>query len=178
MLLAFMSPLSGNIRADEQEARRVAVGINVFPAFLAADRDIVNKRSPGGQLLLLLVHADQPGSAAKLAAGLSDKGSIRGIPLKVEIVTLERLREYEDTKVAGIFITQRMGDDVETLIEFSRDNQTLTFSPFEGDVERGVLGGIVVSDRVLPYINLSAMDAFGIRIKPFFLRIAEHYEKP
>ena len=42
--------------------------------------------------------------------------------------------------------------------------------------ERGITAGMVVSDRVLPYLNIDAVEATGLRIKPFFLKIAERYE--
>lgn len=52
-------------------------------------------------------------------------------------------------------------------------HRIIIFSPFQGDVERGASGGILISDRILPYLNLETMHLSDIRIKPFFLRIAE-----
>jgi hypothetical protein len=49
------------------------------------------------------------------------------------------------------------------------------FSPFAGDVEAGVSSGLVVSDRILPYVNVEAMRLSGVQMKPFFLRVAEQY---
>jgi hypothetical protein len=43
-------------------------------------------------------------------------------------------------------------------------------------VERGATGGIVVSDRILPYVNMETVRQSEIRIKSFFLRIAVAYE--
>ena len=36
---------------------------------------------------------------------------------------------------------------------------------------------MAVSDRVMPYVNVDAISASGLRIKPFFLKIAERYER-
>ncbi|MCK0506628.1 YfiR/HmsC family protein [Aromatoleum anaerobium] len=177
-LLVLGSPWLGANAADEQDARRIAVGLNVFPTFLAADQDIAAKRAGEGPLLLLVVHRDEPGLAERSADGLRDKGTIRGIPLKVEAVALSRLAHYADADVAGVFVVQRLGEDLPQLLAFGRRHKLLTFSPFEGDVEKGIAAGIVVGDRVLPYVNLAAAAAAGIRIKPFFLRIAERYEQP
>ncbi len=178
VLILIGSPWLGAVAADEYDARRVAVGINLFPAVLAADRDISEKRSDAGLLVLLLVHRDDPRPVERLAESLRDKGAIRGIPLRVDVVEIEQLPSHSPEGVAGVFVAQRLGEDMPTVIDFCRRHHLLSFSPFEGDVERGVAAGIVVSDRVLPYVNVAAMDAAGLRIKPFFLRIAERYGQP
>ncbi|MBT0960449.1 YfiR/HmsC family protein [Denitromonas iodatirespirans] len=181
MLLATLliagSPWLGAIAADEQDARRVMVGINLFPAVLAADQDIGDKRNGNEPLLLLLVHRDEAVLVEQLAAVLRDKGAVRGIPFKVKSVAVSQLPDYAKAKVAGVFVAQRMGDDLGAVLDFSRRQKLLSFSPFAGDVERGVAAGLVVSDRVLPYVNTGAVDAAGVRIKPFFLKIAERYEQ-
>jgi len=177
-LLLLGSSWLGAIAADEADARRLTVGINLFPAVLAADQDIAGKRSGGAPLRLLLVHRDEQTLVEELAAVLRDKGAIRGIPLEVDIVPIEGLAAYPGAKAAGVFVAQRFGDDIRSVVEFSRRYRLLSFSPFEGDVERGVAAGMVVSDRVLPYVNVAAVDASGLRIKPFFMKIAERYESP
>ncbi|TVO58187.1 YfiR family protein [Denitromonas halophila] len=176
-LLIAGSPWLGAIAADEQDARRVTVGLNLFPALLAADQNIADKRVGSGPLLLLLIHRDEVQLVEQLAAALRDKGAIRGIPLRVQPVLVSELADYATAKVAGVFVAQRMGDDIDAVLDFSRRHQLLSFSPFPGDVERGVAAGISVSDRVLPYVNIDAVDAAGVRIKPFFLRIAERYDQ-
>lgn len=176
-LLFAGSPWLGAMAADEQDARRVTVGINLFPAVLAADQDIGDKRGNEGLLLLLLVHRDETALVEQLAATLRDKGEIRGIPMQVKPVSIAQLQAYANVKVAGVFVAQRLGDDIGAVLDFSHRHQLLSFSPFQGDVERGVAAGLVVSDRVLPYVNTTAVDASGVRIKPFFLKIAERYEQ-
>ncbi|MCZ4303220.1 YfiR/HmsC family protein [Zoogloeaceae bacterium G21618-S1] len=176
-LLIAGSPWLGAIAADEQDARRVTVGLNLFPALLAADQNIADKGDGNGRLLLLLVHRDEVELVEQLAVALRDKGAIRGIALQVKSVRVDQLASYANAKVAGIFVAQRLGDDIDAVLAFSRRHQSLSFSPFPGDVERGVAAGISVSDRVLPYVNIDAVDAAGVRIKPFFLRIAERYDQ-
>ncbi|QID16377.1 YfiR family protein [Nitrogeniibacter mangrovi] len=176
-LILIGSPWLGAVAADEYDARRVAVGINLFPAVLAADQDIGKKRS-GDALRVLLVYRDDAAQVERLAQGLRDKGAIRGIPLAVDIVPVEALLDQRRDHIAGVFVAQRLGEDTTALVDYCRRHHLLSFSPFEGDVERGVAAGIAVSDRVLPYVNVAALDAAGVRIKPFFLRIAERYEQP
>jgi len=170
------SPWLGAVAADEQDARRVTVGVNVFPAVLAADRDITGKRGGKGALTLLIVHRDEAEFVERLADILQDKGAVRGIPIRAEVITVDALNARDPKGVAGVFLAQRLGDRVPAVALFCNHNHILCFSPFEGDVERGIAAGIAVSDRVLPYVNVAALDLAGLRIKPFFMRIAERYE--
>ncbi|MCB1887582.1 MAG: hypothetical protein KDH20_08240 [Rhodocyclaceae bacterium] len=174
--LVLGSPWLGAIAADEADARRVAVGIKLFPAVLAADQDIGDKLPSDGVLKLLLVHRDEAALAERLAAMLNDRGRIRDMPIAVEILTVGELASYPGAQAAGVFVVQRLGDDLVSIRAFSQRHRRLSFSPFEGDVERGITAGMVVSDRVLPYLNIDAVEATGLRIKPFFLKIAERYE--
>jgi len=175
-LVVLSSPWLGAVAADEHDARRVTVGINIFPAVLAADRDIELKRGTRDALTLLIVHRDEQGLVERLADVLRDKGAVRGVPIRVEAITVDALASRDATGVAGVFLAQRLGDQLPGVTLYCREHRVLCFSPFEGDVERGIAAGIVVSDRVLPYINVAALDQSGLRIKPFFMRIAERYE--
>ncbi len=174
--LVLGSPWLGAIAADEQDARRVAVGIKLFPAVLAADQDIGDKRPADGILRLLLVHRDESALAERIGDMLRDRGHIRDMPIAVEVLTVDDLATYPGAQAAGLFVAQRLGDELISVRAFGLRHRLLSFSPFEGDVERGITAGMVVSDRVLPYLNIGAVEAAGLRIKPFFLKIAERYE--
>ena len=56
-------------------------------------------------------------------------------------------------------------------------NHIIVFSPFEGDVERGVQCGIAVQARVRPFLNMKSLKSAGVSLKPFFLKVAKKYEK-
>ncbi|WP_022669170.1 hypothetical protein [Desulfospira joergensenii] len=107
---------------------------------------------------------------------MEDNGRIHGIPIRVEVTTDTSLEQYSKEPPAGIFLVQEISDDLERVINFGKLHKIIVFSPFEGDVEAGVLGGIHISERMLPYINQRTLDASGIKIKPFFLRVSKHYE--
>jgi hypothetical protein len=53
----------------------------------------------------------------------------------------------------------------------------LLFSPFEGDVERGVATGFRVTDKVLPMVNTTSLKLSNIQLKAFFLRVAVKHEQ-
>jgi hypothetical protein len=143
---------------------------------VAADQDIAGKYGPDGKLLLVLMYVDEKEAAEEMALYLAKIEHIRGIPIRVELTDDTSMKSYEDTPLAGIFLTQKLNAELEHVIGYGMEHHTIVLSPFEGDLERGVLGGIAISDRILPYVNMEAMRSWGIRIKGFFLRIAEQYE--
>jgi len=52
----------------------------------------------------------------------------------------------------------------------------MLFSPFKGDVEKVIHSGFVVSDRILPYINLTTIQQSRIKLKECFLKVSKYYE--
>ncbi len=49
----------------------------------------------------------------------------------------------------------------------------ILYSPFEGDVERGVTAGLSIEAKVLPFVNQRTLEASGVELKPFFLKVAK-----
>jgi hypothetical protein len=174
-LLALASVCPGASVADNGDLRRALVGVRVFTAFLAADEDIERKRSADGRLHLLVVHRGDIRTAGELAERLAAVPAIRGMPLAVALTSLEALARHEGPPPAGIFLAEWL-PDLAPLTADARRHGTLVFSPVLGDVERGAHGGLHVSDRILPVVNVAATRAAGIRIKPFFLEVAKRYE--
>lgn len=163
--------------AHEVESLRINAGIDLFPSFVAADLDIADKAGRDGALLLLLVHRDAEHHAEHLADALAEVDNIRGLPVRVRIVSVDELAAYRDARPAAVFVTERLAEAfLRPIVAFGRQTGVLVISPHEGDVDQGASGGIWVGDRILPYVNMRALDAGGIRLKPFFLRIAEKYE--
>lgn len=150
----------------------LGVGVKLFPSFLAADQDIVFKNEAEGTLLLLVVHSGQREVAEQAAQYLRTVKTVRDVPVRVLVVAIQELADLAPRKIAGILLAEPIHQDLETLIHFSREHKAILFSPFKGDVERGILGGLLVTDKVVPMVNLQAMEAAGIRIKPFFLKVA------
>jgi hypothetical protein len=175
-LLWMFTFLQGNPYAQEWEDPRIWAGLDLFPSLVAADQDIARKYGPDGKLFLVLMYVDERQTAEEMALYLAKIEHIRGIPIRIELTDDTSMKSYEDIPLAGIFLTQRLGRELGDVIRYGMEHHTIVFSPFEGDLERGVLGGIAISDRILPYVNMEAMRSWGIRIKGFFLRIAERYE--
>lgn len=163
------------LHADINE-RRIAVGGRLFIAMLAATNGIEERLSRDGALEILVVYQDFPRPAEQLARQLNQDTVIRGLPVRAVAVSIDDMDKQRVHQVAGVFIAEPMVWPLSRLIELCREQQLTLFSPFPGDVERGVSGGVAISDRILPLVNLRALNDAGLELKPFFLRIAERYE--
>ena len=163
--------------AHEVDRLRVDAGIDLFPSCVAADLDVADKVGSDGALFLLLVYQEGRAEAERLAEALGKLPMIRGLPVRVGIANVASLDQYGDQPLAGIFVVNHVAEEsLAAILEFGRQVGALVVSPHEGDVEEGASGGIRVSDRILPYVNMSALGAGGVRLKPFFLRISDKYE--
>jgi hypothetical protein len=162
--------------AGERDVRRARVGLELFPTLLAADMDIASRQDAAGALPVLLLYRDDPSLARDMADRLRRIDRVRGLSLRVETAALDELDKPDDVSPAGVFLVQSIGGDLERVAAFCRERGIILFSPFEGDVEKGAAAGIRVSDRIQPYVNLEAVRASGLRLKPFFLQVAVVYE--
>ncbi|MFW6241154.1 MAG: hypothetical protein ACOC98_11120 [Thermodesulfobacteriota bacterium] len=175
-LLAALLLLSAAFaHGGDREESRAWAGLDLFPSVLAADAEIADKRGPDGALPLVVLHQTDRELAEEMARRLARTGTIRGIPIRVEIARDPASLHGTGRPPAGMFLAEPRIGDLDAVIQFGRENRRLVFSPFAGDVERGVPAGIAVSDRILPLVNAEALESFGLRLKPFFLRIAEVY---
>lgn len=172
LLLSLPCPLP----AGDKESQRVWVGLDLFPSILAADKDIASKVGPDGNLLLLLHYVENKEAVLKMAAHLRTIGTIRNIPIRIELSNTHPLESHPHNPVAGVFIAQKNNTRLHDLILFGEEHHVIIFSPFTGDVEAGVTGGIIIDDRIRPYINRETLRNSVIRLKPFFLRIAKAYD--
>lgn len=177
LLIALMiSPLLANTAAGGQIDRRVKVGIKLFPAVLSADRDLKRKVNAAGHLNILVVFERSRVTAQEIRNSLATIGHIKSMDIHVTAVHVDDLGARLTEPVAGIFIADPNASTLPYINGEAVAHKIVAFSPYEGDVERGVLSGISVSDRILPYINRKTMDESRVRLKSFFLKIADSYE--
>jgi hypothetical protein len=169
-------PFSPTI-ADTEEELRISIGIRLFPSVLAADQRIANKQNNKGRLPLLIIYRSNQAAATAIAKKIQAESTVKGIPLEVGTLTPEGLSIIEQIPPGGIFLAENIGDELPLAIAFSQKNSTILFSPFPGDVERGVQCGISVRDRILPYINTQSLELADIQLKTFFIKVAEVYEQ-
>jgi hypothetical protein len=168
--------LSVSADASEKEMRRIVVGLKLFPSVVAADYLIAEKKDDKGYLPLYILHEDNPDLAQDLARQLRQIKQINNIPVKVTVLTFDEfVNEKAPSRVAA-FLAQSPDSRTHEIVGLAISSSILLFSPFKGDVENGVHSGIVVSDRILPYVNLNTFQQSGIKLKAFFLRVAKHYD--
>ena len=174
-MVALAWSLSGSTSlAQEGLAPRLQIGSSILPGILAAD-----KRLAGGEsetLPIYLVYRDNRRQAEQIRPGLEKIGRVRGRALRIESVSLADLASLEPPPASAVFIAEPLGADLEQLLGFARQRKLLLFSPFEGDVERGVATGFRVTDKVLPMVNMQALKQTNVQLKAFFLRIAVKHE--
>lgn len=166
--------------SDDFSDRRITAGAKIFRALLAADIEIEKKSGEDGDLRLCLLYTDAPGNAEKAAAALlgRDEPRIREMPIRIEMLSYIEWMAADREKFAGVFLTQRLNSEqLQMLTAFAGSAHRVVFSPFEGDVERGVQSGIAVEARVRPYLNTKALRLAHIQLKSFFLKVAKTYEE-
>ena len=159
--------------------RRITIGAKIFRALLAADVDIAQKVDSNGNLRLCLLYVNDADKAEIAAATLRnrDETRIRKFDVNLEISPFSECVGDNAKGLAGIFLTQALSNEqLKALMECAKTNRIVVFSPLEGDVERGVHGGIAVEARVRPYLNMKALRETQVRLKSFFIRVAKSHE--
>lgn len=169
--------LSPGVLADSYDERRVRTGARLFRALLAADTALERKRNAKGELDIWVYSTD-----ARLGAGISAllaprgdpaKSAVRGLPLRVRVVDVLPVSEAS-AKPVGLFLASAPPPAaLQALIGWSARVRCILFSPHEGHVELGVAAGLAIEAKVQPYLNRRALDASGLVLKPFFLKVAK-----
>ena len=167
--------LSGSTSlAQEVLSPRLQIGSSILPGILAADKRLSGGEA--GRLAIYLVYRDNRYQAEQLRPGFEKIGAIRGHELRIESASLGELEGLDPPPASAIFIAEPLGADLERLLDLARQRKLLLFSPFEGDVERGVATGFRVTDKVLPMVNMKSLKQTNVQLKAFFLRIAVKHE--
>lgn len=174
-LLLGCLPLAG---ADELETRRIKTSLAIFPRIVAVDENIDAKLDPTRRVQLVVAYSGDSVSAQSHAGILSASvQNIGGRPLDVRALSARSLLSADPGVVSGLFLAEKLEQsELDRLLAFARARHIIVFSPFSGDVERGVTVGIAVGSQVKPYFNLQALRSAEISINPTLLRISKHYE--
>jgi len=160
--------------ADSAERRMTSVGVRIFPSVLAASFKL-NSQPQGSPLVIYVVYKDDADHARAVSERLAQMGPIKEHPLQPREIPASALSKLDGPAPFAILVSENVGRELPAVIDYSQKNDVLSFSPFSGDVEKGVLTGIIVSDRVLPYINLRTLAGMSFTFKPFFLKVAAAY---
>jgi len=169
--------VSGNLFADETEKRRVDISISIFPRIVAVDKSFREKTDADKKALLLFVYENDKDFAREVAARVgADGNNIGGTPIAVRVVGVNEVLPMNEIPVA-IFLVEKLSHaQLEKIIAYANARSRLVFSPFSGDVERGVMVGISVTNRVQPYFNLPALKRSKVVINALLIKMSKRYE--
>lgn len=178
---------SSIVLAGEDDIRR-RVAFKLFRATLAADTRI-DEKTTEGKLTLGLIYSGNS-SIDKLRAEsflqqFQTNLKLRDIhnnPVQVELLSEADVMNPKNSKqlvatLSGLYLLDDLAEDVvKKITQLAIDKQIISFSPFKGHVEFGILGGLSVEAKVRPYINMKTLEESGILLKPFFLKVIKRYE--
>ena len=179
VIVTAMSVSASTARADDADDRRVRAGARLFRSLLTAQVALESKAAADGALHVVLYGADahlaDEISTLIAATGEGGKTGIRDLPLKIDnIANLSALTQAQQP--AGVFLVSAQSEhDLAELVRWSTAAKVVLYSPFDGDVERGAAAGICIEAKVQPFLNLPALQAAGVEIKPFYVKVARVY---
>ena len=175
LLLYLASVFGATPEAQETLPPRLQIGINLLPAVIAANNGLAAVETDQ-RITIYLVYRDDRHVARLLEQHLDRVGKIRKRFIEVQTISLDDLLKLDPEPFSTIFISEQLDRRLPGLIEFAQKQRALLFSPFKGDVRRGVATGFRVTDKVLPMVNMESLKQSKIQLKAFFLRIAVQYE--
>jgi len=179
-VITAVSVSASTARADDADDRRVRAGARLFRSLLTAQVALESRAAGDGALHVVLYGAGDAhlnGEIATLisANGEGGKNGIKDLPVKIDsVANLAALARA--SQPAGVFLVSAQSEkDLAELVRWSTAAKVVLYSPFDGDVERGAAAGICIEAKVLPLLNLPALQAAGIEIKPFYIKVARVY---
>lgn len=164
-----------------EETRRTDVGIRMFGTLLAADVDLP-KKTDAGKLLLVVFYTADADRAEKLAASLrllpdGEPKKIAGLAVDAITTSDPTFASAGNRKPAGVFLAQPPdGKTLRTIIQYGIAQRVIVYSPFDGHVESGVLGGLSIGAQVKPFVNRATLEASQITLKPLFMTVAKVHQ--
>src|ERR1051325_1905631 len=163
--------------AEDVQALRARAGVRFFRSLLAADVDLPKKTIPPDQLLIVFFYVDDARGAKDLMARFGEQAKeLRGLPVVTETTKDATLSAYAQRVPAGLFIAQPPNKKtLASIIKYGIDHHVIVYSPYEGHVESGVLGGLFVDAQMRPFVNGATLSASHITLKDFFLKVAKVY---
>jgi hypothetical protein len=180
-LLAALALRGAPVAGESDEDRRSQAGVRLFRSLLAADLDIAKKTDGDGKLLLVVYHTGDRSRAEAVLRSLAGDGKdepdpVRELPVRLDTTIDPTFAAFAHGPPAGIFLAQPPSQaSLKSIVRYGIDHHVIVYSPFEGDVERGVLAGLSVEAQVRPYVNTDTLAASHISLKSFFMKVAKVY---
>ena len=169
LLLFVCACLISNVFAMDARTR---VGLNLVPAFAAAQ--VIEKSSTSIDVWLVYQQLDD--EVKEQEAYLRIRNKKQGSSLSFVMRNISDLPSLQPEQGTMLVAVQRFDDQgIDALLAYSATHHLLTYSPYAGDVERGVMGGVLISDRIVPLINVQMLKEQQVQLKTFFLKVSVHH---
>jgi hypothetical protein len=177
VLLVLTSGIVGSSLADETDTRRVDISLSIFPRIVAVDNNFRDKLTADEKAYLLFVYDKDKEYAERLAERMKkSNANIGGMQISTKTISIAS-GVLRDELPTALFVVERLTDDqLKEVMAFSAETHRLVFSPYLGDVERGVSVGISVTNRVKPYFNLSSLRKSKVSINALLMKMSKRHE--
>ncbi|WP_028293799.1 type 1 periplasmic-binding domain-containing protein [Oceanobacter kriegii] len=178
LVTLLMSTPTHSLFADAASDRRARVGLNLFRTFVNADLTL-DSHVQNNRIPVAMLYLTSNLQAREFRDQLEQTWpSVQGYETEIQVVSLQQLLAQPNANMpAAVFVTERLNaQERQQLVELTIKHQVAVFSPFEGDVEAGILGGLSVTSSVKPTVNLTTLQLSKLSIKSFYLSVARTYE--
>ncbi len=128
-------------------------------------------------ITIALVYKPYDYQVAKQLEELLEKKYVQGIKgyeLEVKLVA------YSDVKSAQAniyYLFPSSSEDIKQVVKHADRQSALTFSYKRDDLRHGVMISLVVSKKIKPLLNLSAIQMHEISFRPVLLKISSIFDK-
>ena len=141
------------------------------------DNHFRDKLDENKKASLLFVYDSDKKLAQELADRIGDEdNNIGGMSIATRVLSASEVLPDEDIPVA-IFLVEKLSDaQLLKVVSYAESAQRLVFSPYTGDVERGVTVGISVTNRVKPFFNLASLRRSKVVINALLMKMSKRYE--
>jgi len=166
------------IFADAMQERRILISASIFPRIVAVDQEITKKVDKSGAVRLGLLYGSNKNVAEKIKNIILRKvKSIAGQKVVVQLISTEKVNLEQGEKLSGIFLVQPVSNKLLTQVStYANKHKVLSFSPFEGDIERGMMASIFIGAKIQPYFNIRRIKNAKLILKPALLKVSKIYE--
>lgn len=175
-----LAVFAGNLGyADEEDQRRVDISLSIFPRIVAVDNHFRKKLVDDNKVKLVFLYSENKRRAENLAERMEEENkNIGGMGVMASALSISNATKgMAKQRPTAFFISERLNnDDLNRVIAYAEARNRLVFSPFSGDVERGVMVSISVTNRVKPYFNLEALRRSKVDINALLMKMSKIYE--
>jgi len=160
----------------ERSNRRILTSLEWFPKIINIDRELSQKRTPQGNLNVVFVYQNNREAVERIAKNFQQRfPRIGQYTVQVLIVNTQVLPSLN--YVSAVFIGELLNkSEIKTILKYAENERVLIFSPFKGDVEKGIASGIATAGRIQPYFNKSALRRANLMLDEHVLNSAKLYE--